>query len=77
VTLACRCPTPEHHAAVIITARGLRQQPGDPWGVAADVAEALGLKPGPRPAETPLQARQRRQSEARRARREQAREADE
>lgn len=40
--------TPEQlarHAAVVLIAIGLDQQPGDPWGVAHDIAEALGLLP--------------------------------
>ena len=35
--------SPLMQTAVVLVATGLDQQPGDPWGVAELVAEALGL----------------------------------
>jgi hypothetical protein len=38
-------PADLRKAARILIAVGLDQQPGDPWGVAHDIAQALGLIP--------------------------------
>jgi hypothetical protein len=35
--------TPLMQTAVVLVATGLDLQPGDPWGVATTIAEALGL----------------------------------
>lgn len=48
-----RSRTPAMQAAVVLTAVGLEQQPGDPWGVGLLVAEALGLRTSPPPPRRP------------------------